>query len=444
MDVTNGHDEVGQGVDDAGESAAHHNGTFRAGPILLARYIPAMGHPLATRLAFAALIAILACGKAGPAATPPPPLAEFVLSSGDSAYWVTIDARGTRVRGVPIDLARVNGRFYELYVVDNDLSFSGADLVGQRVYRRDLRTGDSTLVFSDSLVPLLAAEYARAHPDDHRLDPGDEPDQDVELRATATLDIDAAHGPFASYSLHTDVERGTAPLWHMSREGVIDLRTGRVATLGDVVGGDVTSIARDRDRALKDVVDSLRGSHDARARRASAEFAHYPLDLTSFSLTTTAGGPAIAFALPGAGEGDAGHVLTLDPIRFPEPAWWREVAASLPMRSSDESRAVWRHGTYSVVARYDSIGGSRLSIRDSTSREWPIAPISGVASRIYWLDAPALDGDTRHALTRAFDEAASYGLDTKVAAIPRAPLTFATRSSHTARPLPRVLASGSN
>lgn len=348
------------------------------------------------------------------------------------------------MRGVPIELARVNGRFYELYVVDNDLSFAGADLVGQSVYRRDLRTGDSTLVFSDSIVPQLAAQYARAHPDDHRLDPGDEPDEDVELRATATLDIDAAHGPFASYSLHTDVERGTAPLWHVSREGVIDLRTGRAASLTDVVGSDVTAVERDRDRALKDLIDSVRSSHDARGQRAAAELGHYRLDAYSFSITTAAGGPAISFALPGAGEGDAGNVLALDPIGFSQPAWWRDVAASLPMRSSDDSRAVWRHGAYSVVARTNAAGGSLLSIRDSTSREWPLTPIAGVASRIYWLDAPALDGDTRHALIRAFDEAASYGLDTKVAALPRLPLSLAARLSHQGRTPLRVLPSRSN
>ena len=402
-----------------------------------------MGHPSAFRVAFAALIAVAACGTPDSSATPPPPHAEFVVSSGDSAYWVTIDARGTHVRGVPIELARVNGRFYELYVVDNDLSFAGADLVGQSVYRRDLRTGDSTRVFSDSIVPALAMQYARAHPDDHRLDPGDEPDEDVELRATATLDIDAAHGPFASYSLHTDIERATAPLWHVSREGVIDLRRGRAASLADVVGDELASVESARDHALADIRDSARTSRDARGQRAAAQLTHYHLDPTSFTITTAAGGPAIAFGLLDAGERDAGRVLTLAPIAFRQPAWWGDVAGSLPLHSSDDSRAVWRHDTYAVVARSDSAGGSRLSIRDSTSREWPIGPLSGSASRIYWLDTPALDGDTRHALIRAFDEAASYGVDTKVATVPRTPATLA-RFEAPRHALRRVRASGSH
>ncbi|MDQ2666318.1 MAG: hypothetical protein M3Z05_09945 [Gemmatimonadota bacterium] len=385
------------------------------------------------------ILAVTGCHDTRTDAAPPPPPAEFVITAGDSSYWVTIDARGTRVRGAPLELARMNGRFYELYVVDDDMSFSGADLVGQSVYRRDLRTGDSTIVFTDSLVPQLAREYARAHPTDHRLDPGEEPDEDVELRATATLDIESSHGPFASYALHTDVERGNAPLWHVTRQGVIDLRSGHPARLSDVVERDVASLERSRDRAMHDVLDSVRVSHDARGQRAAAELGHYHLDPTSFSITTAAGGPAISFALPGAGEGDAGHVLSLEPIAFPQPAWWREVAATLPTHSSDQSRAIWRHGAYSVVARYDSTGGTSLAIRDSTSREWPIAPLSGTAERIYWLDAPAVDGDTRHALTRAFDEAASYGTDTKVAVRRRSPLWLATRADATPPPLHAVL-----
>ena len=350
------------------------------------------------------LPALAGCGDAAHTASlsPAPPAAEFVLAAGDSAFWVTSDAKGLRVRGAPLNLARVGGRFVELYVVDNDLSFTGADLVGQSVYRRDLRTGDSIIVFTDSLVPQLAGGYARAHPDDHRIGPDQEPDEEPTLRATATLDIDAAHGPFVSYTLHTDVEREGAPLWHVSRRGVIDLRTGRAAAVADVVGSGISEVERRRDIALRGV-------------RASARLAQYRLDPGSFSITTTDGGPAIEYALPGAGQGDAGHVLSLNPIGFAQPVWWRDVASSLPMRSSDGSREVWRHDLYSVVVRYDSAGDASVSIRDSTSREWSVGPVSTPATRIFWLDGPRLDGDTRLALSRAFDEAAAYGADTKVA-----------------------------
>jgi hypothetical protein len=311
----------------------------------------------------------------------------------------------------------VGGRFFELYVVDVDESFRGADLVGQAVYRRDLRTGDSLLVFRDTLVPQLAREYARLHPDDHRIGPDEEPDDEPLWRATATLDLGAEHGSFVSYSLHTDVERENEPLWHTSRRGVLDLTRGRPASLADVIGAgaDLSAVERRRDDALRSAIDSVRASRDERGARALATLSHYHLDPASFSITTVDGGPAIAFALPGSGPGDAGHVLPLAPIRIGEPIWWREAAASLPVASADGARDVWRHGSYEVVVRYESTGDARLSLRDSTSREWPIGRVSAPATRIFWLDRPGFDADTRRALIRAFDEAAAYGEGSTIA-----------------------------
>lgn len=328
--------------------------------------------------------------------TPAPPIAEFVLAAGDSAFWVTSDSTGIRARGAPLELAKYGGRFFELYVVDDDHSFQGADLVGQSVYRRDLRTGDSVIVFTDSLVPQIARDYAARHPDDHPLDADEEPDEEPEIRATATLDLGAAHGPFVSFSLHTDVERDRQPLWHSSRRGVLDLRSGRVATLADVAGLQAAEV-------------------EGSVRTAGSP--HHPFDARSFAITTVDGTPAIAYALPGAGEGDDGHLVSLTPIRIAEPIWWRDVAASLPTTFADGSREVWRHNGYAVVVRYDSLGDATLALRDSTSREWKVGRVSGPATRIYWLDRPALDGDTRHALARAFSEAAGYGADSRVAMV---------------------------
>src|ERR687884_1426439 len=89
-----------------------------------------------------------------------PPAAEFLVAAGDSTYWVRTDTTGVRVRGSPILLARYGGQFYEVYVTDDDRSFTDAAFVGQRIYRRDLITGDSTLVFEDSVVPRMARAYA--------------------------------------------------------------------------------------------------------------------------------------------------------------------------------------------------------------------------------------------------------------------------------------------
>jgi hypothetical protein len=361
-----------------------------------------------------------------------PPAADFVLAAGDSSYWVTSAGGSVNVRGAPLELARVDGRFYEIYVADDDRSYEDAVLVGQRIYRRDLIRGDSALVYEDTVVPRLAALYARLHPEDAPLQPTDEANEDPLWQATTTIDLVELHGPFLSYTLHADVERDDAAPWHTTRRGVIDLSTGRPASLARVAGGDPARIARRRSLAVASIVDSVRagGSRIDRARTASLLRA-YHLDPGGFTITTVDGGPAVAYALSGRGQGDEGHLLELPPIPIGEPVWWTDAVSSLPVASHDGLRQVWRQRGYEVVARQDSSARvARLLLRDSTSREWPVGTVPLPASRIYWLDHPPLDSVTRRALARAFDESALYDDAVRSAAHRRAavrPLVRLTR-----------------
>src|SRR3954470_2688521 len=127
-----------------------------AAPASCALYSPLMSSRFLTRCIFALLVAPLACRQAASSDAPPPPQAEFLLSAGDSSFWVTSANGSVRVRGAPLDVARVEGRLSELYVTDDDRSFGDAVLVGQRVYRRDLVTDDSILVYQDTIVPRVA------------------------------------------------------------------------------------------------------------------------------------------------------------------------------------------------------------------------------------------------------------------------------------------------
>jgi hypothetical protein len=353
--------------------------------------------------------ALVGCGGQDTDASRPPE-ADFLLAAGDSSYWVTSAGGSVRVRGAPLELARVEGRFYEVYVADDDRSYQDAVLVGQRIYRRDLITGDSLLVYEDTVVPRLAALYARTHPEDVPLQPSDEASEDPLWQATTTIDLVELHGPFLSYTLHADVEREDAAPWHTTRRGVIDLSTGRPASLARVAGGDLARIAHRRALAVSSIVDSVRagGSRIDRARTASLLRA-YHLDPGGFTITTVDGQPAVAYALSGRGEGDEGHLLELPPIPIGEPAWWTETLSSLPVASADGARHVWRQRGYEVVARQDSSARvARLLLRDSTSREWPVGTVPVPASRIYWLDHPPSDSVARRALARAFDESALY------------------------------------
>ncbi|MBW8768624.1 MAG: hypothetical protein JF589_02595 [Gemmatimonadetes bacterium] len=362
-------------------------------------------------LPFAALALGLgaACRDAAPAAGGPPAV-DFVIAAGDSSYWVTSDRGSIRMRGAPLELARVDGRFYELYVEDDDRSFEDAVLVGQRVYRRDLVSGDSLLVYEDTIVPHLAQLYARLHPDDSRVDPDDDTNDDPLWRATATVDLTGLHGPFLSYGLHVDVERDDASPWHTSRRGVIDLSAGRPASLARVAAGDLAPIRKRRTLAVAATLDSVRSGGDRIDRaRTAALLSSYHLEPDGFSLTLVDGEPAVSYALAGTGAGEAGHLLELPPIRIGEPSWWAEVAPTLPIGSADGHRDVWRHGRYDVVVRYDSSAEvARLFLRDSTSQEWLVGHVPAPALRIFWLDRPKADSASRRALARAFDESALY------------------------------------
>src|SRR3954465_15440373 len=115
------------------------------------------------------IITILLGGCALP--PPPPPPAEFLVSAGDQTYWVRSDNSGLRIRGSPLILARTGGRYYEIFVSEIDRSFPKALFSGERVFRRDLAHGDSTLIYEDTAVVHLAEEYQRRHPAAHLLGP---------------------------------------------------------------------------------------------------------------------------------------------------------------------------------------------------------------------------------------------------------------------------------
>jgi hypothetical protein len=376
-------------------------------------------------VAGALLSLCLACAERANKAPP----AEFIVAAGDSTYWVNSEAAGIRLRGSPMVLARLDGRFLELYVVDDDRSFENALFVGQRLYQRDLVSGDSTEIFRDTLVPSLAEKYARSHPDARRLGPDEDPGEEPGVSATAEVSVLGVHGPFLSVEYHVDTSGVGDESWHMTRHAVVDLRTGAHATLGDVLGPSEASTVLTRARKLyNETLDSIRKDRREAARRAARSIAHFRFDPTSFSLTAPNGTLMIAFSAPGQGSGGEGFVLPMRPIPVTEPAWWTDARAALPT-STREREEVWSRGAYSVKAAYDSTARPvRLSLVDSAGHEFQIGGVAAPVHRIYWLDRPPIEKAQRSALSRAFDEAASYGDAVRAALIgPSYPLRVASR-----------------
>ncbi len=337
------------------------------------------------------------------------PAAEFIVSAGDSTYWVRREGSTIRTRGSPMVLARLDGRFRELYVVDDDNSFNNALFVGQTLYQRDILSGDSSEVFRDTLISGLAEKYGEANPDARRLGPDEDAGDEPAITATAEVSVIGVHGPFLSLEYHADTTGPSDDSWHMTKHVVVDLRTNKQVTLTDVLGPADARTIIDRARGLyRETLDSIRRDPRPAARRAAQALARFRFDPTSFALTSPNGTLMIAFSAPGQGHGGEGGVLPIRPIGVRQPTWWSDARGSLPT-ATRQHEEIWERPTYSVRALYDSTDTAvRLVISDSAGREFPVAPVSSPVHRIYWLDAPSITREQRDALTRAFDEAALY------------------------------------
>ena len=348
---------------------------------------------------------LLACGASDRDAPP----VEFLVAAGDSTYWVRAEGSRFRLRGSPMVLARLDGNFRELYVVDDDRSYEDAVFVGQRLYQRDLVTGDSSEVFRDTLVLKLAASYAREHPDARPLDPDEDAAEEPSTAATADVSVLGVHGPYLSIEYHADTSGADNDTWHMTRHIVIDLRTGTQVGLSQIVGDtEATSVIRRGRRLYQETVDSIRRDGRESAQRAARSLGRFRFDPRSFSLTAPNGTLMIAFSAPGQGIGGEGFTMPIRPIPVAEPAWWSGARDALPT-STREREEHWSRGAYMVKAVYDTTETPvRLSVVDSSGRERAVGGMTAPVHRIYWLDRPPIDKAKRAALTKAFDEAALY------------------------------------
>ncbi|HEX2778837.1 MAG TPA: hypothetical protein VHM30_05005, partial [Gemmatimonadaceae bacterium] len=347
-------------------------------------------------------------------------------------------------------LARYGGDFYELYTADDDRSFYDALFVGQRVYRRDLVTGDSALVYRDSIVPAAQRHWARLHPDDSPLLPDEDASEHPTASATAEVDLLDVHDAYLSVEHRTDIDVGGVRHMHRTVRRVIDLRARRDAAIGEVFGDDGPRILGEARRLFALARDSIRNKRDPRAEPAREAIDELHFDPRSYSLGDAAGKPEVTFVVPGTGELAIGAALPLAPIRAAPPAWWSDVSATLPA-SRDSVADAWQGAGYLVRARYDTVGESAaLVIADERGREWSLGSVPAPVRHVLWLDEPRIDSTQRVALERAFDDAVLYDDTARLAssrrrdrarlaslrrAAPRARIIPASRARHRARGL---------
>jgi hypothetical protein len=369
-------------------------------PLLLLAFIP---------------IPFAACGRGAPDAVPH---TDLIVATADSSFWVTDTPHGLRVRGVPILIARVDGRFREIYVADDDRSYFDAVLVGQRLWSRDLVKGDSVELFADSVVPKFAESYARAHPSDTPLAKDDEAADHPHATVTADLEVLGVHGPYVSYEYRTDMDvtggRDNADR-HTARRGVIDARTGKRVTVATLFGAEAAeSLEGDASAEWRSARDSLLALRDRRSRTAQHAVASFTFDPASFTLESFEGKPHVVFAIPGEIARGSLNAIELDSREAPVPAWWSALRDELP--AGPDSLLSWKHGRLELRASLDESGDvARVSLHDSTSRRsWRVASVTAPVWRVLWLDAGAT-ADDRKALKRAFNDASLYSDDSRIA-----------------------------
>jgi hypothetical protein len=162
---------------------------------------------------------------------PNPPTAEFLVSAGDQTYWVRSDNTGLRIRGSPLILARTGGRYYEVYVVEIDRSFPKALFSGERVFRRELASGDSAMIYDDTTIVGMATEYRQRHPQAPILGPDDDPEDDIDISAVGETDILNVLGPYVALEHRLSIERADDHGEEDTTRAVIDLRNGKPVAL---------------------------------------------------------------------------------------------------------------------------------------------------------------------------------------------------------------------
>lgn len=376
--------------------------------------------------------AVVACSLllVGCAPSDRPPAVSFLVVAGDSTYWVERSDDRLRIRASPLFLARIGREFSELYVADDDRSYQDALIVGQRIYRRDLVGGDSVLLREDTTIAAIADAWARDHPGDLPLDPDEDTNDDPSTVATTETELLDVVGPYLTYEYHLDVDIGGHKDQHLTRRGVIDVRTGEPVRIEDLVGpSEAGRVYADAITALAVAIDSIRKARDERAMRARSTIGGFHFDSTSFELLEGATGPEVAFLVPGRGLTAGGYALPLPPQPLPVGPWWSEVRDTRPT-AAESFDLTWAAGGYTIGARLDSLGERALLSVRRGGVSWPVAHVPQPVRRVYRLDAPN-DSVTRQALARAFDDAAGYSGESRTAER-RAPVT--TRLASDARP----------
>lgn len=181
-----------------------------------ALYLPAMRN-----LRWLVVLPLVGCSLPAPQ----PPAAEFLVADGSSTYWVKSGPGGIHARVSPLILTRAGGRYYEVFVGESTRAYEDAYFSGEAIYRRDLMTGDSAVLWEDARIDDWEKVYLARHPRARLLDP-DEDTPDVALSATGEADIVGIVGPYVLYTHRSTLDNSALQRADTAR-GIVDVRLAK-------------------------------------------------------------------------------------------------------------------------------------------------------------------------------------------------------------------------
>ena len=182
------------------------------------------------------LLPLVGCSLPQPSA----PSAEFLVADGPSTYWVTSGAAGIHARVSPLILTRAGGRFYEVFVSETTRSYQDAVFSAEPIYRRDLVTGDTTLLWEDPKIKSWEKIYLARNPSAQLLDPDeDSDDAAVALSATGEADIIGVVGPYVLYSHRSTIESSEMEQGDTTR-GILDVGLAKPVGVTSLVSDSAT------------------------------------------------------------------------------------------------------------------------------------------------------------------------------------------------------------
>ena len=347
------------------------------------------------------------------------PEAEFLLVSDDSTAWVHSSADTVIVQRAPMLIATLAGRLIEIYVAEDPINFNDATFLVSRVYRRDLVSGDSTLVFADSTVLRAAMSFVRAHPADERLEAEDPVPETARSFESGITPLDVVGGTIG-IEVHLDRTVGELGT-HDTYRATVDLPTGRRLSLADVTSPSAAgaSIAAARRNLAAAIL--LAGRREGPVgKAASRAIASLNFDSLSFTLTRTGDSLSAQFLAHDEqviDEGRDTHRFALEPITIAAPTWWASARHTLP-RHLPDSASRFDIGALALDVQYDSQDVAQVAtrtargVRTVTRMRGPVRRAIAIADSLI-----APHGKWRAALERAFSESGYYSDQVRAASL---------------------------